>query len=264
VDRVQGLSADDADRARAVLQGAERVVVLTGAGTSAESGVPTFRGEEGLWRSFRPEELATPEAFARDPELVWTWYRWRRSLVADCSPNPGHVALARFALRHGATTIVTQNVDGLHTRAAIEAADVGDPAPALPLELHGAIGRDRCSACGAVREALVLEGPAEGPRTIPRCPICDGPLRPDVVWFGEALDAELLERAFERARGADVCLVVGTSAVVQPAASIPITTLERGGALIEVNPEPTPLTPRATISLRGKSGPLLGALLDPA
>lgn len=251
------------ERGRGLLARAERVVVLTGAGISAESGVPTFRGEKGLWKSHRPEELATPEAFARDPLLVWEWYGMRRAKMAAVEPNDGHRALARFALeRAPRVTLVTQNVDGLHTRAAREAAP--DPLPAVPLELHGAIARDRCSRCGRIWEP---QGPPDltSVETLPRCADCGALTRPDVVWFGEALDPEVLGASFEAARRADVCLVVGTSAVVHPAASVPLATLEAGGHIIEVNPEPTPLTPRAAVVLRGAAGTVLPVLLgEPA
>lgn len=247
------------ERGRALLAKAGRVVVLTGAGVSAESGVPTFRGEAGLWKSRRPEELATPEAFRRDPRLVWEWYGWRRGLVGRCRPNPGHHALARAALARGSLVVVTQNVDGLHEIAAREAASGGDPGPALPVELHGSLFRSRCTGCGrpspdrGAVDASSLE-------TLPRCRGCAELLRPDVVWFGERLDPAVLDRAFRAARAADVCLVVGTSAVVHPAASLPLATLASGGRLIEVNPADTPLTARADVVLRGAAGELLPGL----
>src|SRR6185503_12290404 len=148
----------------------------------AESGVPTFRGPGGLWRSRRPEELATPEAFARDPRLVWEWYAWRRGVVASLVPNAAHLALAGLALGHRDARLVTQNVDGLHHRAAREAATGRDPTPAYPLEVHGAIHRDRCSRCGRRSEACAVDATSE--RTLPRCEDCGGLLRPDVIWFG--------------------------------------------------------------------------------
>ena len=248
-------------RARELLGHAERIVVLTGAGVSAESGVPTFRGAGGLWKSRRPEELATPEAFARDPRLVWEWYAWRRTLVAACAPNAAHEALARFALHHGGTLLVTQNVDGLHRRAADQIAGAGgDPSLAYPLEIHGAIHRDKCSAC-ARRTPPLEQVDASSERTLPRCEACGGLLRPDVVWFGESLDADVLQAAFDAASRADVCLVVGTSAVVYPAAGVPDVTLARGGAVIEINPEATPLTARATVSIRGTAVGVVPALV---
>lgn len=252
---------DPLGRARTLLHDAARVVVLTGAGISAESGVPTFRAAGGLWKSFQPEELATPEAFARDPRVVWEWYAWRRELVARCVPNEGHLALARLALRDDRDVlIVTQNVDGLHHRAAREAARTADHRRAIPLELHGAIHRDRCAVCG-FKTAGAAEVDVSDASTLPRCAACGGALRPDVVWFGEALDPETIDEAFDAARAADLCLVVGTSALVHPAASIPAATLHAGGALVEVNLEPTPLTPLATVSLRGAAGEVLPALI---
>lgn len=256
-----GPESDALRRARAVLEEAGRVVVLTGAGVSAESGVPTFRGPGGLWRSFRPEELATPEAFARDPVLVWEWYTWRRGLVAACVPNAGHDALAHFALRRpGRVTIVTQNVDGLHDRAAY-AVDPDRPGPALALEVHGQLARDRCSGC-----AIRTPGSADLETTtkdhLPRCLTCGALLRPDVVWFGESLDASVIGGAFEAAEQADVCLVVGTSALVHPAASIPSATAASGGVIIEVNLERTPLSASSTQSLVGAAGDILPALLN--
>jgi NAD-dependent deacetylase len=247
--------------ARGILGGAERVVVLTGAGLSAESGVPTFRGEGGLWRTHRAEELATPQAFRRDPRLVWEWYGWRRELVAACRPNPAHTSLARLALA-GRASLVTQNVDGLHTTAARAEAGDEDATPAVPLELHGALFRDRCSACGIVSDA-VAGVDSSAVATLPRCTHCSGLLRPDVVWFGEGLDPRVLEAAFRQAADADVCLVVGTSAVVHPAASVPLATLRSGGALVEVNLEETPLTPHADAAVLGPAGEVLPELLVP-
>lgn len=260
-------------RARDLVAGARRVVVLTGAGVSAESGVPTFRGAGGLWREHRPEELATPAAFARDPRLVWEWYAWRRDLVARCRPNAAHLALARLAITRdaergaGSVRIVTQNVDGLHRDAAHEAAaellrteagearpDVmrlasGPSAAALPVELHGNLFRSRCTGCDARYEGTMTDDFLDA-GVPPHCPRCMAMLRPDVVWFGEALDAGVLEAATSAAAEADVCLVVGTSGVVQPAASLARLTRDAGGAVIEVNPERTPHSDGATVSLR--------------
>ncbi len=249
-------TAGDIERARRLVREAGGVVALTGAGISAESGVPTFRDANGLWRNFRPEDLATPEAFARDPRTAWEWYDWRRSVLAGCAPNPGHRALAGFFLRRGVAGLVTQNVDGLHTRAALEAAGNGPAEAALPVELHGTVGRDRCNGCAARFPAEPLGD------DLPRCDSCGGLRRPDVVLFGEALDGDVLARAYALAGRADLCLVVGTSAVVHPAASIPLATLEAGGDLVEVNVEDTPLTQAATVALRGAAGEVLPSLLD--
>jgi len=247
---------DDIARARALVADASRVVILTGAGVSAESGVPTFRGPGGLWRSHRPEDLATPEAFAKDPCLVWEWYAWRRARVESCEPNSAHIAMAEMAVATpGRTRIVTQNVDGLHHRAARSVAP-DDPSPAFPLEVHGAIHMDRCSDCGRRTEG-VAEVDVSSPGSLPRCSNCDGMLRPDVVWFGESLDPEVIGASFDAAREADVCLVVGTSAVVYPAASVPEVTLQSGGVVVEINTEPTPLSSRVSLSLLGEAGKLV-------
>jgi len=255
------VGADLFREARDLLQAASSVSVLSGAGVSAESGVPTFRGEDGLWKNHSPEELATPGAFRRDPRLVWEWYDWRRGLIRKCRPNPGHEALARFALGEKDVRIVTQNVDGLHEEAARTAAGAGDPSPALPLELHGSIFRVKCSSCSYAiyhREPIATETVED----LPRCPGCSALLRPAVVWFGESLDATVLSEAFRVAQASDVCLVVGTSALVHPAASVPLATHDAGGKLIEVNPTDTPLTPIAQVSLQGASGEVLPALLE--
>jgi len=230
-----------------VVGGAERIVVLTGAGVSAESGVPTFRdAQTGLWAQYDPAQLATPEAFRTDPELVWRWYLWRRELTRNARPNPGHDALARLQDLVGELVLVTQNVDGLHARAG--SRDV--------IELHGNIMRTVCFRCGVEdgRDVVLDEG-------VPRCTVCDGPLRPDVVWFGEPLPMNALARAAEATRAADVFLSVGTSSLVYPAAALPYEALTVGVPVIEVNPEPTALSGRATWTLRGPSGAVLPRLV---
>lgn len=249
------------ERARGLLSDAPRIIVMTGAGISAESGVPTFRGPDGMWKSLSPQDLATPEAFAKDARLVWEWYEWRRELIRDCRPNAAHIALARLALRHpGRTTLVTQNVDGLHHRGARLAAGSGEPTPAYPLEVHGAIHRDKCSGCGQLdHEPSPVDSTSLD--TLPRCDTCGWLLRPDVVWFGEMLDPIVIGASFEAAREADVCLVVGTSAVVHPAAAVPDVTASKGGAIIEINLEPTQLSSRADVSLMGPAGEILPTLL---
>lgn len=250
-------------RARELIGRAERIIVLTGAGVSAESGVPTFRGTGGLWKSHRPEQLATPEAFARDPRTVWEWYGWRRSIVASCAPNPAHLALARLALARP-VTLVTQNVDGLHHRAAEAVAESREAAArAYPLEVHGAIHRDRCSGCGA-RSLGAVEVDTTSAETLPRCAMCGALLRPDVVWFGEPLDMDVLGAAFAAAESADLCLVVGTSSLVYPASAVPETALRAGASLVEVNPEETPLSPLATVTVRAAAGAVLPRVLAAA
>jgi NAD-dependent deacetylase len=233
-------------RARALLGAAESIVVLTGAGISAESGIPTFRGPGGLWRSRRPEDLATPEAFEADPALVWEWYDWRRGKIGPALPNLGHYALVTLEKRSANLTLVTQNVDGLHGRAGSRNL----------LEIHGNLWRTRCLECHEVREDRRIPLP-EIP---PRC-ACGGLLRPDVVWFGEPLPYETLKHAFRAIETADLMLVTGTSGVVQPAASMGAMALERGVRVIEVNPEPTPLSERATLFLRGPAGEILPRLV---
>jgi NAD-dependent deacetylase len=239
------------DAARRVLQGAEKTVFVTGAGVSAESGVPTFRGEGGLWRTYRAEELATPQAFARDPRLVWEWYDWRRKKIGACAPNDAHRAIARYCLDHRQARLITQNVDGLHDLALLgEAGRPTLPDHAVPIALHGSIFRVRCLGCGT--RTTHREGvDALDESTLPRCDRCGHALRPDVVWFGESLDPVVLDQAMEAAQAADVCVVVGTSALVHPAASIPLLTAERGGLVVEVNPEETPLSRVASVTVRG-------------
>ena len=226
---------------------AGHVGVLTGSGISAESGVPTFRdAQTGLWSKFRPEDLATPEAFQRNPKLVWDWYAWRRQLVAEAQPNPGHFALAELERRVPKFTLITQNVDGLHQRAG--SRDV--------IELHGNIGRTKC-----VEENLVVETWNDTGDVPPRCPRCGGRLRPDVVWFGETLPPDAFERAVAASRSCDLFLSVGTSTLVHPAASLPFEAMERGAIVVEINPEETPLTSRAAFALRGASGVIIPELI---
>ncbi len=259
-----GATSAEIDRGRDILRASRGVVVLTGAGLSADSGLATFRGPGGQWRKHRPEELATPEAFRRDPRLVWEWYEARRRAAAEAAPNDAHRAIAEFALRRDDVTIVTQNVDGLHALAARCVATGPRRAPgnisrALPLELHGTFYRVRCTSCGRRREHRDLID-ASSKETLPRCDDCGALLRPDVVWFGEPL-GEAIERAFGCASQAEVCLVVGTSAVVQPAASVAMVTRRAGGAIIEVNPEETPLSPMCAVSLRDTAATAVPMLL---
>jgi NAD-dependent deacetylase len=229
------------------LREARRILVLTGAGVYAESGVPTFRGPGGLWRQFRPEDLATPEAFARDPRLVWEWYAWRRETIAPLRPNAAHEALAALEARTPEYLLATQNVDGLHAAAGSRRM----------VELHGTIWRLRCTSCAhAGEDRRVPMEPVP-----PRC-ACGALLRPDVVWFGEALPEAEVARAFEAARQADVALVVGTSSLVYPAAALPQVARQSGAFVIEVNPEATPLTPIADVSLRGSAASVVPALVE--
>ncbi len=264
------------DQARRLLDSARRILILTGAGVSAESGVPTFRGPDGHWRKHKPEDLATPKAFQADPRLVWEWYGWRRQRVGACRPNPAHEAIARLALSNQDARLVTQNVDGLHESALEELASDGPPSqtsegrsgemsqrvlPAAPIRLHGSLFQTRCTRCDPrTSDRHPVDATSEA--SLPKCEMCTGLLRPDVVWFGEGLDPEILNSAIELAETAEVCLVVGTSALVQPAASLPLLTRESGGVVVEVNPEVTPLTEVAASSIRGLAGEILPKLLS--
>lgn len=241
---------DAAAAVRRALEDAKAAAALTGAGISAESGVPTFRGEGGLWRNFRPEELATPQAFERDPHLVWEWYAWRRKVVGAAEPNAGHRALAEFqrrAERAGRSfTLITQNVDGLDDRAGSRSI----------LKLHGDLWLTRCTGCGAEQRNEQTEF-RELP---PRC-ACGAPLRPGVVWFGEALPEAAWERAFAACRCAELLMVIGTSGIVYPAAGLVEVARSAGARIAVVNPEPTPLDAQADWVLRGKAGEILRRLL---
>lgn len=222
------------------------MVALTGAGISAESGIPTFRGAGGLWRSYKPEQLATPEAFFADPDLVWEWYEWRRGLIAKAEPNPGHLALAALEERKPDFTLVTQNVDGLHDRAGSRRI----------VKLHGDIWIDLCVDCDG--EETV--GPYESRLSTHRCG-CGGLLRPGVVWFGESLPPDAWEEAERAVRRAQLVLVIGTSAVVYPAAGLVPLAKSAGARVLEVNLEETPFSPLVDWSYRGKAGELLPLLL---
>lgn len=226
---------------------APKLAILTGAGVSQESGLRTFRdAQTGLWAQYKPEELASPAAFARDPKLIWDWYAWRREAVKAVRPNPGHYALVELEKRFPTFTLITQNVDGLHRMAGSRHV----------LELHGNIQRVRCADCYTFAETW-----GDDTESVPRCEVCGGLLRPDVVWFGEALPREQLEAAVEAARSCDIFFSVGTSGVVQPAASLAYAARNRGAVVVEVNAEPTPLTPKVDYALHGKSGEILPGLV---
>ena len=233
------------------LASASRVGVLTGAGISAESGIPTFRDPDGLWEKFDPQELANVEAFLDNPELVQGWYRHRRQLVEEAEPNAAHRALADLETHIDALTVVTQNVDALHTRAG--SSDV--------VELHGNITHNYCMDCERPAEASTVDAAiAEG---VPaRCPECDGLIRPDVVWFGEQLPPAAIERAGTAAERADVLLSVGTSAVVYPAARLPLVAQEHGAYVAEINPDTTGITEAVDESIRETAGAVLPSLRD--
>lgn len=238
----------DLERVRSALARATSVCVLTGSGISSESGLPTFRGANGLWKTHRVEELASPEGFARDPQLVWSWYNERRAAHRDAEPNAGHRALAELERRHGDVTLATQNVDSLHFRAGSRNV----------LELHGSLREARCNRCGARR---ALDG------ALPACEIdhaCGGKFRPDIVWFGESLPAGVFERAADAAARADVVLVVGTSGMVHPAASLATRYPRPDALVVEINPEETAVSYRADVALRGTATAYLPALLETA
>jgi NAD-dependent deacetylase len=228
------------DKAAARITAARAVAVLTGAGVSAASGVPTFRGPEGLWRRFRPEELATPQAFARDPRLVWEWYDWRRRVIANCVPNAAHEVLARWARDVPACTVITQNVDGLHERAGLPGV----------VRLHGSIWEVSCWARCPLAPSRWRNETVPLPALPPRCPHCGGLLRPAVVWFGEALPIEALDRAEAAAAACDVFVAAGTSAIVHPAAGLVWTARARGAFTIEINPAETEASPEIDLALR--------------
>ena len=222
------------------------LAVLTGAGISAESGLPTFRGPDGLWEGQRAEELATPEAFTRDPERVWRFYEWRRGLVRSTRPNEGHMALARMERLVPRMTLVTQNVDGLHRAAGSQQL----------VELHGSLLRVRCT-----KEGTVSAGPDEPfPRLPPVCRSCGALLRPDVVWFGEQLPQAAWRAAEEAALSSAVFLVVGTSSVVAPASTLALMAARAGARLYEVNPEATPLSPLADGVFHNSASEVLSAV----
>jgi NAD-dependent deacetylase len=233
-------------KVRKTLEEAPSIVALTGAGISADSGVPTFRGTEGLWRNFRPEDLATPEAFQDNPYLVWEWYNWRRELIALKSPNAAHYALVRLEKRHPSFHLITQNVDGLHGKAGQQ--DVS--------EVHGNIWKVRCTRCGDV--TFCMDVPAQ---TLPVCRICQGVLRPHVVWFGESLDPLVMESCTRALRHCNVLLVVGTSGIVQPAASFVSLAKAAGAFVVEVNIQSTPNTPSADVTLLGRASEIIPQLM---
>jgi len=227
------------------LRHARHVVVSTGAGVSAESGVPTFRGEDGIWKKMKPEELATFDAFQRNPELVWEWYQHRRDIIDKIQPNPGHYAVAEMAALFDDFCLITQNVDGLHRQA-------GSPEV---VELHGNIRRNRCIRCDAMNYDVEF---AQFP---PKC-TCGGKLRPDVVWFGEMLPRDALERAESVSQRCDLFFTVGTSGVVQPAASLPLIAKRHSAYIVEINLEPTELSFIADQCFYGKSGEIIPAIVN--
>lgn len=235
----------DIEMVKALLDGGRKVVVLTGAGISAESGVPTFRGNDGLWKSHRPEDLARPDAFAHNPELVWDFYNWRRDLVSKCEPNPAHYALAEMERQIPNFLLITQNVDGLHAQAGSQKL----------IEMHGSLWQVKCMTCTHFRDDR-SELPA-----LPDCPVCGHLLRPGVVWFGEPLVPGVLKIAIDQISRADVFISVGTSNLVQPAASFYQLAKDHGAVTVEVNLEPTPNTGFMDFAMHGKAGDILPELI---
>jgi len=230
-----------------ILRKSRRIVALTGAGVSKESGIPTFReAQTGLWAKYDPMQLATPQAYRRNPALVWDWYRWRRKYISEVEPNPGHVALVEMERLIPEFYLITQNIDGLHRQAGNEKL----------IELHGNIFRNKC-----FEEGIPIDGVDNFRDFPPQCPECGGLIRPDVVWFGENLLAENLELALQVTQAAEVFLSIGTSSLVQPAASLPLLALERGAVIVQINPDDTILTPQVHFVLRGASGEILPQLV---
>ena len=263
------------DRLVDILKKAQRVGVLTGAGISAESGIPTFRGKDGLWNKYDPVDLATLEAFRSNPLKVWQWYLWRMWLISKAKPNAGHLSLAEMEKLFPAFLLITQNVDGLHRLAGSKNL----------VELHGNIFEGKCRDCGKVfgeeefselfaladRKRLEKMSEEEFKRVVlnslkeeelPACPICGSIVGPGVVWFGESLPEDALERAFAFAEKSDVFFSVGTSAVVQPAASVPLIAKRQGAVLVEVNPEETPLSPYCDFVFRASASEVLPGILS--
>lgn len=232
--------------ARDIIEGCSSLVVLTGAGISAESGVPTFRGKDGLWRNFRSEQLATPDAFRDNPSLVWEWYDWRRNAIKDARPNPGHFALTELENQKKGFTLITQNIDGLHQMAGSKEI----------IEMHGNIWQIRCTKCGDVKQDHRV--PLE--KIPPRCGQCGEIGRPNVVWFGEIIPMEVIDRSLKAVEECEVMLIIGTSGIVEPAASMGLVAKQTDKTVIEINLEPTPSSPLFDMTILGKSGEILPLL----
>lgn len=228
------------------IKSAKSIVFFTGAGISAESGIATFRGEDGIWNKLKPQELASFDAFMRNPDMVWEWYQYRRKIIHETKPNAGHFAMAEFEKLFEDVTVVTQNVDNLHRRAG--STNI--------LELHGNIERNYCIDC---REPYYIESDEE---SLPKCKFCGGLIRPDVVWFGEMLPQETFAKGEQAAAQSDICIIAGTSAVVYPAAYIPITAKNSGSYLVEINVEPTEISHLVNYSIIGKFGEVLPVILE--
>jgi NAD-dependent deacetylase len=231
-----------------LIKNSEKITVITGAGISAESGVPTFRGKNGLWKNFKPEELATPFAFQKNPKLVWEWYNWRRNLISKCKPNKAHYFIAQLECIKNKFLLITQNVDGLHSRAGNKKL----------IEIHGSIWKVKCTKCSYNEENWDV--PVNFP---PLCPKCNNLLRPAVVWFGESLNYVDLDTSISNIIESELLIIVGTSGVVQPVASFPFQGKQQNSDLkiVEINLEPTPITKIADMFIQSKSAEFLSLIL---
>lgn len=230
-----------------ILKKSSSLLVITGAGISAESGIPTFRGKDGLWQNYRAEDLATPWAFQRDPETVWKWYDWRRGIISKAKPNKGHIAIKELEDLYERFYLITQNVDGLHGRTGIKNM----------IEIHGNLWRVRCTKEG--RTFLLLDTPLK--EIPPRC-TCGAILRPDVVWFGESIPQDLMDKAYTLLNTYETLIVAGTSGVVYPVASFPTILKANGGKIVEINIEKTPISDLADVSIIGKTGEILPEIVE--
>ncbi len=235
------------DDFKGILKNAKKVAILTGAGISAESGVPTFRGEGGIWNKFKPEELATVDAFMSNPKLVWEWYLWRRQIMSEVGPNPAHHALVEMESLYDDFSLITQNVDGLHRMAGSKNI----------YEVHGNISLNKCLDCSRPYEGEINIDDGE----LPFCQ-CGGKIRPDVVWFGEMLPADVINRAFAASERAELFFSIGTSALVHPASSLPVTAKQNGAYLVEVNLDPTPLSDYADYAIHGLAGEIMPEIVE--
>ncbi|MGB3477540.1 MAG: NAD-dependent deacylase [bacterium] len=231
-------------KACTILKETKTLFVLTGAGISAESGIPTFRGVDGLWKNYSATDLATPEAFKKDQKMVWEWYHWRQNIISKAEPNPAHYALVALEKKMARFLLLTQNVDNLHRRAGSENV----------LELHGNIFRTRCLSCGEIAD--YQKPPETSSNTIPKC-TCGGLLRPDVVWFGEAIPQDIWQNSLNFLSQADAALICGTSGIVWPAAALPEIAQHNNTKIIEINLEPTPVSSIVDVSIQGKAGEIL-------
>ena len=235
-------------QAKEIIENSKKITVLTGAGISAESGIPTFRGSDGLWNNLNPQDIATPEAYNNDPKLVWEWYDWRRRIIDKASPNHGHLALAEIERQKEKFTLITQNIDGLHQVAGSQNI----------IELHGNIWETRCVNCGLV--ARNYEVPL--PDLPPKCSQCGEMVRPNVVWFGEIIPMELIDTALLAIEESDLMMIIGTSGVVEPAASMGLLAKQSYKKVLEINLDQTPNTAIYDISIQAKSGAVLPLFYD--